>query len=68
MQGDFEDVFRFYPQTIGTYWLANDHRNKTDTFIRRFALPARNVIKQYGEDKVSPDVRMKKGKAGADAT
>lgn len=67
MQADFEEVFRFYPQTIGTYWLANDHRGKTDTFIRRFAMPARSVIREYGEDRVSPDVRQRKGKAGADA-
>jgi hypothetical protein len=66
MQPDFDDVFRFYPQTVGTYWLANDHRMKTDTFIRRFALPARAVIREYGEDRVSPDVRTRKGKAGAD--
>jgi hypothetical protein len=66
MQPDFQDVFRFYPQTIGSYWLANDYRNETDTFIRRFAMPARSVIREYGEDKVSPDVRQKKGLAGAD--
>lgn len=66
MQPDFNDVFRFYPQTVGTYWLANDYRGVTDTFIRRFALPARNVIREYGEDKVSADVRQKKGKPGAD--
>lgn len=66
MQPDFNDVFRFYPQTIGTYWLANDYRGVTDTFIRRFAMPARNVIREYGEDKVSADVRQKKGKPGAD--
>jgi hypothetical protein len=66
MQPDFNDVMRFYPQTVGTYWLANDHRMVTDTFIRRFALPARNVMREYGEDKVSPDVLQRKGKAGAD--
>lgn len=68
MKPDYEDVFRFYPQTVGTYWLANDHRMKTDTFIRRFALPARAVIAEYGEDRVSPDVRARRGKAGADRT
>jgi hypothetical protein len=68
MQPDFNDVFRFYPQTVGTYWLANDYRGVTDTFIRRFALPVRNVIREYGEDKVSPDVAKKKGKAGADTS
>lgn len=66
MQPDFHDVFRFYPQTIGTYWLANDYRGVTDTFIREFALPARNVIREYGEENVSPDVRQKQGKPGAD--
>jgi hypothetical protein len=66
MQPDREDVFRFYPQTVGTYWLANDHRMVTDTFIRRFALPARAVIGAYGEDRVSPDVRLRKGRTGAD--
>lgn len=66
MQPDFDDVCRFYPQTIGTYWLANDHKGRTDTFIRRFALPARNVIREYGEDKVSVDVKRRKGKPGAD--
>lgn len=66
MQPDYNDVFRFYPQTIGSYWLANDYRGVTDTFIRRFALPVRNVIREYGEDKVSKDVLQKKGKAGAD--
>jgi len=66
MQSDREEVFRFYPQTVGTYWLANDSRMVTDTFARRFALPARNVIREYGEDNVSADVRSKKGKSGAD--
>ena len=59
MQPDFEDVCRFYPQTIGTYWLANDYRGVTDTFIRRFAMPARNVIREYGEDKVSENVKRR---------
>ncbi len=27
MRPDFDEVMRFYPQTIGTYWLANDHRD-----------------------------------------
>lgn len=67
MQADFDQVFRFYPQTIGTYWLANDSRMVTDTFIRRFALPVRNVIREYGEDNVSVDLKSKKGKAGADS-
>ncbi len=66
MRPDFEEVLRFYPQTVGTYWLANDHRMVTDTFIRRFALPARAVIGEYGEDRVSADVRQRKGRAGAD--
>jgi hypothetical protein len=66
MQSDREDVFRFYPQTIGTYWLANDHRMVTDTFARRFALTARSVIREYGEDNVSADVKKRQGKAGAD--
>jgi len=66
MRPDFDEVIRFYPQTVGTYWLANDHRMVTDTFIRRFALPARAVIREYGEDRVSPDVKALKGKAGAD--
>ncbi len=66
MQEDFNDVFRFYPQTVGTYWLANGPRDTTDTLLRTFALPARTLIREYGEDNVSADVKQKKAKAGAD--
>lgn len=67
MQDDFSDVMRFYPQTIGTYWLANGPRDTNDTFARRFTMPARSVIREYGEDNVSKDVLRRKGKEGADS-
>lgn len=54
---DSEDLFRFYPQTVGTYWLAQNGRREIDTVHRRFPMTAKAIVETFGEDKVSDAVR-----------
>lgn len=55
---DERETFRFYPFTIGSYWLALDQTLRVDTFARQFAMTVRQQVMQFGLDKVSPTVRM----------
>lgn len=54
---DDEDTVRFFPLPIGSYMLANSARGQVDTLVRKFSMTARQMIDEFGKDKVSTSVR-----------
>ncbi len=54
---DEKDMVRFYPFTVGSYFLANSSRNQVDTIYREFRMTARQMIQQFGNEGVSTTVR-----------
>lgn len=54
---DDEDVIRTYPFPIGSYYLANSARLNVDTCFRKFRMTVRQLVTQYGIDKVSDSVK-----------
>ena len=54
---DFDDVARFYTQTFGSYFIGQDQRQKVTTLVREFEMTAGNMVKQFGEKKVSDPVK-----------
>lgn len=54
---DDEDVIRTYPFPIGSYYLANSARLNVDTCFRKFRMTVRQLVTEYGLDKVSDSVK-----------
>ncbi|MGE7139147.1 portal protein [Luteibacter sp. NPDC031894] len=65
---DDEQIIRFYPLTVGTYWIATDHRRDVDTLYREIRMTVRQVVDKWGEDKLSPDLKSKYLAGNRDAT
>lgn len=58
-QEDLRAVVRFYPYTIGTYWLAANDRAEIDTLAREFKMTLRNMAAMFGEARLSDDLRAR---------
>lgn len=54
---DDRDVIRFYPLTVGSYWLATDHRREVDTLYRELQMTVRQVVEKFGLEQCSDRVR-----------
>ncbi|HXD37443.1 portal protein [Rhodanobacter sp. FW102-FHT14D06] len=54
---DDRDVIRFYPLTVGSYWLATDHRREVDTLYRELQMTVRQVVEKFGPEQCSDRVR-----------
>lgn len=50
---DDQDIIRFYPQPIGTYWLAQSHRLSVDTMYSVFEQTVRQLLLEFGYDALS---------------
>ena len=50
---DDDDVVRFYPLPLGSYWLANDHRGQVNTLIRKWRMTVSQLVDEFGLDNVS---------------
>lgn len=48
VEEDMEDVVRFYPFPIGSYWIANDAKLKVNVFMRDFSLTVRQLLEKFG--------------------
>lgn len=48
MEEDFEEVVRFTPFPIGSYYIGNDSKNRVRVFIREFRLTVRQVVEKFG--------------------
>ncbi len=49
--------FYCYPVTVGTYVGDVNHEDKVDTFIREFAMSARQMAQKFGEENLSEKVK-----------
>lgn len=58
MLEDERDVVRFYPFTIGTYFLGQDDRLMVNTFGREFSMTTEQLVARFGEERVSQPVRQ----------
>jgi hypothetical protein len=54
---DDKQVIRFYPLTVGSYWLATDERREVDTLYRELKMTVRQIVNKFGIDKVSDGIR-----------
>jgi len=54
---DFENVIWCKPYTVGSYMLGTNGQNITDTMYREYELTAGQVVKQFGMDNVSKEVK-----------
>jgi hypothetical protein len=54
---DFDTIFRFTPYTMGEYYVDTDHRNRVDSVYRVFQMRAKNVVRKFGIDNVSTNVK-----------
>ncbi len=54
---DYQDVARFYTQTVGSYYIAQNERFEVNTLVRQFQRNTEQLIKQFGLVNVSTRVR-----------
>ncbi len=54
---DFNDVARFYTQTVGSYYISQNERFEVNTLVRQFQRTTEQMIKQFGLLNVSIKVR-----------
>lgn len=54
---DEESVLRCETFSIGTYWLATNDRHVVDEFLRDFTMTVRQMVEEFGFDKVSKSVQ-----------
>ncbi|KKL55598.1 hypothetical protein LCGC14_2253850, partial [marine sediment metagenome] len=54
---DFQDVARFYTQTVGSYFIAQNERFEVNTLVREFERTTEQLVKQFGLVNVSQRVR-----------
>lgn len=54
---DPQDVIRTMPFPIGSYYLANSPRGSVDTSFRQFSMTVRQLVQEFGLDKVSTSVK-----------
>lgn len=66
MHEDTQDIIRCYNPSAGEYFLAQSYRLQVDTLYREFTMTARQLIQEFGEDKVSPTVKSMNQRVGKD--
>lgn len=49
---DEDDVIRMYSYPIGSYACSNNNRLVVDTFTREFRMTVRQIVEEYGQDRV----------------
>ena len=54
---DDKDVARFYPQSLGTYWLSQSARLTVDTMYRKFQMTVRQMLQEFGYEACSKRVQ-----------
>lgn len=68
MHEDDEDIIRCYNPAMGEYFLAQSYRLQVDTLYREFTMSARQIVDEFGLEKVSQSVKrmVEGGKGGQD--
>lgn len=54
---DNEDIIRTYPFPLGSFYIANSPRLSVDTTYRKFSMTVRQLVMEFGIDKVSSSVK-----------
>ncbi|TBL60744.1 portal protein [Hafnia alvei] len=54
---DNEDITRTYPFPLGSFYIANSPRLSVDTAYRKFSMTVRQLVMEFGIDKVSSSVK-----------
>jgi hypothetical protein len=54
---DFLDVARFYAQTVGEYYIAQNNRLEVDTIVREFQWTVAQIVGEFGLDNVSTEIK-----------
>lgn len=62
---DPKEVIRFYPLTIGTYWLGTDSRRDVDTLRRKLKMTVRQMVEKFGYENCSATVQSAWTSGGA---
>lgn len=57
MMPDYQTVLRCRNFTIGEYWLAQDPNSRVDSFARQYWMTAGQVVKEFGIDNCSPQIK-----------
>ena len=57
IEEDFKTVARFRPFTIGEYYLGANSENRVDTLYRTFSMTAKQMVEEFGIEKVSEPVK-----------
>jgi hypothetical protein len=64
---DFENVIHLHPLTVGEYALATDDRGRVDTAYREFRMTVAQLVKQFGLENCSTQVRNLHDRGNFDA-
>lgn len=48
VEEDFDDILRFMPLAIGSYYVANNDKLKVDVFAREFQMTVRQLLQKFG--------------------
>ena len=56
MLEDDDDTLRFYPLTVGSYWIAQSSRLDVDTLYRELRFTVRQCVQEFGIENVSVGV------------
>lgn len=54
---NFENVIHHHPLTFGEYAIATDDNNRVDALVREFRMTVGQMVKRFGRDKCSSQVR-----------
>jgi hypothetical protein len=54
---DVEEIIRAYVFPCGSYWIANNAKQRVDSCYREISMTPRELVGEFGMDRVSPQVR-----------
>lgn len=54
---DFDDIARFYTQTVGSYMLGLDDKLRVNTLAREFEMTTSQMVQKFGLERVSSAVK-----------
>ena len=57
VEPDYDTVVTFRHLSVGEYWLADDWKGRADTLFREFQMTARNIVREFGEENCTDQLR-----------
>jgi hypothetical protein len=55
---DDQDVIRFYPLPVGSFYLGTDSGGRVNTLIREYSMTVSQLVDEFGKENVSDQVRL----------